>query len=620
MADLFKKVGKKQAPVNKKSFEDFAVEAIRSPNLIKILEKKDPYARKLLDIFNKLSTKKRLLEYFNYLDLVEAAHSDENLKDFMEIKSANPGDQQDSLSDDEIEILGLGAKHGGYKKNQSSSSSGSEEGMLSESSGSISSIDDNQSIPDKEDKKEKDLSIPGFINKYGSVDEDDVFNPVPLKKAHMKTGDDVEEEDYDSLVLLNERIENEKKKLEKAMDKEDRVTEEQLYNGIQKLQEEYEKIAKKRILIKHKNEEKPTNLPFVNRRLQRLYNKETSEGETTMDKLNRVVEYRIKSFKEVKWLKTPNKHVVEIYVDDRTFHKKDYNQSIVFMGKTWYPANNEFFKILATSRYMFQKDENLEIITHEGRKISVSILYRFNDNSAVVQNEHTFLLQQQYFQKLTAPVETQVQAIMETVFTTDMTNLRNFGKSYLNVPDQNIQENIIANKMHGNTIREYFNEIAKIYVYLGDTIFSDRLGLGYYKNMDLTLLTSFDKCDYPQLQEYYESIIPLVTNIMGFDYFTFDTGRKAPSNIVIPARPVLETENVQGNYIVYNGKLIQVRDALSSGDLDKAFIAKINKMLPKGAIYEKPVIKKNLWDYVENALSYLESNGVKTLDDWNPSR
>ena len=372
------------------------------------------------------------------------------------------------------------------------------------------------------------------------------------------------------------------------------------------------------------NEEELLELQRVRERfLERVASSKTTYNKFELKEYSRKQKLWINIFRDAEWMEQNGRRVKQIYIS----LPKYGNKKIKYNGDFWYLAGTHFFNFLASSNSLQQNGKILRISTllNGGNSIRVKILYRYENDVFIEQDENIFNLMQQYIMAKKSSIHTQKDAKSNKVFTLDNVQARNIGRLKFNFPGGDVQENVIAKMNVGKFISNYFESIANISAYLGGhtetSVFKQRLLLGWFP-IDLTKLTIYDKIDYLELNTYYSNLVKYETDLMKCEYFFVCGGGKILSNVVEPKKPKIANENTNGlmiNFPPQEGSPVFNIINIDLNAKPEVFIRKLKIMSaftpsPIGSPVKK-VYKKSLWDLVENALDFARLHSG-SIDKW----
>ena len=337
-------------------------------------------------------------------------------------------------------------------------------------------------------------------------------------------------------------------------------------------------------------------------------------------------------YRHAVWLNSPEKRVVGVYCDDHRFGVA--NRSFDYMDEKWYAVNKNYFTVQCkTPRELkTQRGDTAVFMSNSGKKteeIKFKILYAFNNGTLLLQDEDVFQAEQTYFMEKYANPEQRKDLLLSRPFYISSGVLaRNLGRrQFEGIPEGDAIEESIAlkvSKMHDPTIMDYFEEIANISAYLKDnSVFKQRLQMGYYSGVDISELDDYEKFDYAELRDYYLNVFQYEVYSLGWSLFglTYMKHFNKPEFKLMP-RPEIEDENLDGTLISYDEQVMSIDSLIALGK--KAvkrtgkFNKKIERMRPR---YERGVAKEvhrkspvpDIFDVLEENLKEIKTRVLPKL-------
>ena len=326
------------------------------------------------------------------------------------------------------------------------------------------------------------------------------------------------------------------------------------------------------------------------------------------------------------WLNSGGKRVVGVYCDNRDFGKK--SRRITYMGEKWYAVNKKYFIIQCkTPRELKTQRGDMMVFGTGKSEKTFKILYKFNDNTFSIQNEAIFSAEKAYFIERYASPEQRKDLLLSEPFDSEHSNIaRNLGRlQFKDIPDGDAIEKrvaITAMYLEDPSVMNYFREIAKISAYFKDnSVFKQRLQMGYYSGVDITTLSDYDKFDYPELEKYYDNVY--LNELYSLEWSLYDLTYKGAKHFNKPVfdameRPEIVNENLDGTMIFYDGNILSIDSILENGIKSSAeFAEKIKKMhKPRPTkvlnIRVKPVVP-DIFQVLQDQLKQLKEKVVPTL-------
>jgi hypothetical protein len=335
-------------------------------------------------------------------------------------------------------------------------------------------------------------------------------------------------------------------------------------------------------------------------------------------------------YRNAVWLNTSEKRVVAVYCNDHRFGVK--GRQIEYMQQEWYPVNRNYFTVQCTTprELKTQRGDMMIFNSNSDKKtdeIKFAILYAFNNGTLLLQDEEVFNAEQMHFREKYANTEQRKDLLLSGSFCMQESVIaRTLGRRrFEDIPDGDRIEGEIADmvcRTHNTTVENYFEEIANISAYLKDnSVFKQRLQMGYYSGMNISRLSDYDKFDYPELHDYYRNAYSHELYSLGWGLF--DLTYKGSKHFNKPdfsvmTRPEIQDENLDGRMVFYDGNVLSI-DSLLEQDVrgSREFIDKIRKMHhPQPAkVVEKHVkpIMPDIFQVLEEKLRKLKEVVLPTL-------
>lgn len=342
---------------------------------------------------------------------------------------------------------------------------------------------------------------------------------------------------------------------------------------------------------------------------------------------DRQLEECTSQYRNSSWLNTPERRVDGIYTDNIEY---GLDRDKVNLDITWYPVSEAYFRLQCktkSDKKSFSND-SIQFTTADGTVISLRVLYHFTDGTFALQDQRMYRAEMEYFYERTATPLMRRDLIMSRPFVRSDNPVRRVGRDALaGIPESAAIEERIAN-LPLNSNLEYIEKIASITAFtLHDSVFDQRLKLGYYIGVDVATLPTNEKVDYPQLREIYNSIgVTIEKDRLSWEVFdVMNIGEKVAKRD--PPRvlhtPEIENQNTDGKKVYYHvtNKVYDIADlqarfktgntVLEGTEAEPTFVQKINRMnLSSKSQGEMEVTKPKL-----NIFSILKANLEKLRND-----
>ena len=346
---------------------------------------------------------------------------------------------------------------------------------------------------------------------------------------------------------------------------------------------------------------------------------------------DRYLEACTRQYRDSVWLNTDTRRVDRIYTNNIEYGLE--RDTIVYNGLTWYPVSEAYFRLQCKTRSDKKEVQGNSFIftKNDGTVVVLNVLYHFTDGTYAPQDIFMYRAEINYFVEMTANDIQRRDLLTSRPFTLEDNRARTVGKDALaGIPESEAVELSIAN-LPTSTNRDYLENIASLTAFmLDDSVFKQRLKLGYYVGVDISRLPSNEKADYLEEREYYTSMIRFEVDRLAWELFDIvHAGEKMQKRQKAdqPQVPVIQDKNTDGTKVFYNGVIYDIATlhaqfasgniVLNGTEAEQTFVQKINRMnlSPKTKTDMKVIKPKlNIFKILEASLENLRNNELTKLN------